>query len=63
MNIIGTGLSGLIGTRIVELLTHKYSFEDLSYATGVDITEKDIVTSRIKKSEFSCCNSIFRKTS
>lgn len=35
--IIGTGLSGLVGSRIVELLSDKYNFIDLSLDTGVDI--------------------------
>ncbi|EKD67958.1 MAG: hypothetical protein ACD_48C00135G0001, partial [uncultured bacterium] len=38
MNIIGTGLSGLVGSRVVELLSKHHSFEDLSLETGVDIT-------------------------
>ncbi|PIR80320.1 MAG: hypothetical protein COU25_00850 [Candidatus Levybacteria bacterium CG10_big_fil_rev_8_21_14_0_10_35_13] len=36
--IIGLGLSGLIGSRIVELLSDKYKFIDLSISKGVDIT-------------------------
>lgn len=51
MNIIGTGLSGLVGSRIVELLTPAYSFENLSLETGVDITQKDVVSTRIKRSQ------------
>ncbi len=49
MNIIGTGLSGLVGSRIVELLSDD-TFEDLSLETGVDITDYNIVNSRIGKS-------------
>jgi len=36
-SIIGTGLSGLVGSRIVELLTPEYNFENLSLETGVNI--------------------------
>ena len=39
MNILGTGLSGLVGSRIVELLKDKHTFENLSLETGVDITD------------------------
>ena len=49
--ILGTGLSGLVGTRIVELLDSKYSFTDLSLATGVDITQKEVVTKHIQNSQ------------
>lgn len=49
MNIVGTGLSGLVGSRVVELLTPKYSFVNLSLETGVDITNKDKIIDRIKK--------------
>ena len=51
MKIIGTGLSGLIGSRVVELLAPPFSFEDLSLDTGVDITHKDIVDARIAASD------------
>ena len=49
-NIIGTGLSGLVGSRIVSLLNETYSFEDISRKTGTDITDADAVTERIAKS-------------
>lgn len=39
MNILGTGLSGLVGTRITELLP-EHTYENLSLETGVDITDK-----------------------
>ena len=40
MKIIGTGLSGLIGSRISELLKDKYEFINFSTSTGFDITKK-----------------------
>lgn len=49
--ILGTGLSGLVGSRVVELLSDKYSFEDLSFETGVDITDKNKVLEKIKQSQ------------
>lgn len=45
MNILGTGLSGLVGSRVVDLLSPEYSFENLSLETGVDITNKESVDS------------------
>src|SRR4030067_229935 len=52
MRIIGTGLTGLLGSRIVELLTD-YQFQNLSRVTGVDITSKDQVSSAIANSSSS----------
>lgn len=45
MKILGTGLSGLVGSRVVELLSPTFIFEDLSLETGVDITNKESVDS------------------
>ena len=39
IKIVGTGLSGLVGSRIVELLQKKYQFVDFSLDSGVDITK------------------------
>lgn len=47
MKIIGTGLSGLVGSRVVEVLRHTFQFENLSLETGVDITNKANVQDRI----------------
>lgn len=46
MKIIGTGLSGLVGSRVAELLS-PFRFENYSLETGVDITEKDDITRKI----------------
>ena len=43
MNILGTGLSGLIGSRVIELLEPAWSFQNLSLETGVDITNRQTV--------------------
>lgn len=53
MNIIGTGLSGLVGSRVVELLERGFQFENLSLETGVDITQKDVVHERLTASPAS----------
>jgi len=39
--IIGTGLSGLVGSRIVELLKDKFEFIDFSMDTGFNILDND----------------------
>jgi dTDP-4-dehydrorhamnose reductase len=36
--IIGTGLSGMVGSRLIEQLSGKYNFTNLDLATNVDIT-------------------------
>lgn len=51
MKILGTGLTGLVGSRIVELLSDKYEFENISRSTGVDIANKDDVLEKIKSSD------------
>lgn len=51
MNIIGTGLSGLVGSRVTELLSHEYHFTNLSLETGVDITDHTALAERISQSE------------
>ena len=38
--IIGLGANGLVGTRIVQLLSDRYEIIPLSRSTGVDITDK-----------------------
>lgn len=47
MKILGTGLNGLVGSRIVELLKDKYEF-DLS---EVDITNRNAIIEKIKSSD------------
>jgi len=41
MKIFGIGVSGLVGSRIVELLRDKYQIDNLSLDTGVDITNPE----------------------
>ncbi|MFH0864188.1 MAG: NAD(P)-dependent oxidoreductase [Candidatus Gottesmanbacteria bacterium] len=47
IKILGTGLTGLVGSRIVELLSDHCEFENLSLETGVDITNREQVKKRI----------------
>lgn len=51
MKILGTGMHGLVGSRIVELLKSKYEFESVSRSTGVDITNKTEITKAITDSD------------
>lgn len=50
MKILGTGLSGLVGSRVTELLSPDFTFENLSLETGVDITDKTSVDTHFAKS-------------
>jgi dTDP-4-dehydrorhamnose reductase len=47
MKILGTGLSGLVGSRIVELLKDQYEFD----SSEVDITDRDGIIGKIKSSD------------
>lgn len=49
--ILGTGLSGLVGSRIIELLSSQFEFADLSYDTGVDITNLETVLAKVGQSQ------------
>jgi len=49
MKILGTGLTGLVGTRVVELLSPDFTFTNLSLETGVDITDHKRVSEEIEK--------------
>lgn len=51
MNILGTGLSGLVGTRLITLLGDHMNFQNLSLENGVDITRKDDVDSYLQNSD------------
>lgn len=51
MKILGTGLSGMVGSRVVELLSPSFQFENLSLETGVDITKKETVDQYIASSD------------
>lgn len=39
--LFGIGISGLVGTRIAQVLQDNYTFENLSLDTGVDITKPE----------------------
>lgn len=45
--VFGTGLSGMIGSRLVELYHDELDFINLDITTGVDITDSDLVASAL----------------
>jgi dTDP-4-dehydrorhamnose reductase len=47
MKILCTGLNGLVGSRIYELIGDSYEFISVSRSTGVDITDKEQITAAI----------------
>lgn len=50
MKILGTGLSGLVGSRVVELLKPQHEFENIGHETGTDITNRERVIQVINAS-------------
>lgn len=42
--VFGIGISGLIGSRVAELLSDRYTFDNLSTETGVDITNPETLS-------------------
>lgn len=50
-SILGTGLSGMVGSIVVETLKNEYIFENLSLEVGVDITKPETVHTYVSKSE------------
>ncbi len=47
MKLLGTGLSGLVGSRVVELLSPSFTFQNYSLETGTDITNKEDIIAKI----------------
>lgn len=52
-SILGTGLTGLVGSRIVELLEKDFFFKDIRSDFGVDITDNKSVDETVSKSDAS----------
>ena len=50
MEIIGTGLSGLVGSRVTKLLSPRFTFTDLSKETGIDLLDFSKVREMISAS-------------
>ena len=51
MKILGTGLTGLVGSRVVELFSQKYEFENISRSTGVDIASSEQILQAVHNSD------------
>ncbi len=51
MKILGFGLNGMVGTRVVQLLHDSYQFENVSRATGIDIVSENQVLQKISTSD------------
>lgn len=49
LNILGTGLTGLVGSRVKELTTDAFDWTNLSRSDGVDITDEKSVIRAIEK--------------
>lgn len=49
--ILGTGLTGLVGSRFTELLDEVYEFEHISLSYGVDVLDKQAVFEKISSSD------------
>lgn len=47
MKILGTGMLGLVGSRVVELLKDQYKFE----SSEVDVTDRESIINKIKTSD------------
>ncbi len=52
LKIATTGPTGLVGSRIIELLSADFEFIQLQYENGFDITNKEIVSSHLKDLNF-----------
>ncbi len=48
--VLGTGLSGLIGTKVVEMLGDAFTFQNLDLSQGVDITNAEQVEAAVAAS-------------
>lgn len=51
MNIIGTGLTGLVGTKVTEILSPEFNFINLSLESGIDITDYKKIREAISRTE------------
>ncbi|HUD44589.1 MAG TPA: NAD(P)-dependent oxidoreductase [Patescibacteria group bacterium] len=62
MKILGFGLNGMVGTRVVEVLKNSYEFENVSRSTGVDITNREQVLNKISSSDANFIFNLAAKT-
>lgn len=50
MSVLGTGLSGLVGSRVVDLLSSEFVFTNLDLTNGVNILEIETVREAVRSS-------------
>ncbi len=60
--ILGTGVNGLVGSRVIEVLQEKYEFENISRSTGVDISDREQVMLAVSSSDASMVLHLTAKT-
>ncbi len=51
MKILGTGLTGLVGSRVTELLSSAYEFEFINLENGINILDKKSVFDAVSSSK------------
>ena len=51
MTIVGTGLSGLVGSRVVDTLGKTHFFQNMDLSVGVDITNATQVRDFLSKTD------------
>jgi dTDP-4-dehydrorhamnose reductase len=51
LEVLGTGLSGLVGSRIVQLYSSKFNFTNLDLTAGIDITNLNQIEQKISCSK------------
>jgi dTDP-4-dehydrorhamnose reductase len=62
MKILGTGLTGLVGSRFTELLESAYDFEHINLDNGINILDKNSVIEAISSSSASLVLHMAAKT-
>lgn len=60
--VLGTGLTGLVGSRLVELLRDRYLFKNIGRSTGIDITNRDQIRQAVQSSDASVVLHLAAKT-
>jgi len=52
--IIATGITGLVGSRVVELIGNKYNFVNFSLDSGIDITRYSLLEKKFEENKEAC---------
>ena len=60
--ILATGLTGLVGSRLTELLGDVYEFDQISLDQGIDILDKEAVSDKFSSSDASLVIHMAAKT-